>query len=111
MARILSLFSGCGGLDLGFEQVGDYTTVWANDFKHEACETFRNHFGDVIVEGDIERIDPYNDPNVPECDFFLVKTFQLYGNSPVLMEREAICIKVFCVLSTPRNLWHLLPKM
>ena len=60
MANIISLFSGCGGLDLGFEQVGDYTTVWANDFKHEACETFRNHFGDIIVEGDIEQIDPYN---------------------------------------------------
>ena len=25
MANIISLFSGCGGLDLGFEQVGDYT--------------------------------------------------------------------------------------
>ena len=35
--RILSLFSGCGGLDLGFHQAG-YETVWANDFSHWACE-------------------------------------------------------------------------
>lgn len=69
--RILSLFSGCGGLDLGFEQVGGYQTVWANDFKHEACETFRNHFGDVIVEGDVEKIDPYNDTEIPDCDLIL----------------------------------------
>lgn len=68
---IVSLFSGCGGLDLGFEQVGDYKTLWANDFKHEACETFRNHFGDVIVEGDIEKIDPYIEGAVPECDLIL----------------------------------------
>lgn len=38
--RILSLFSGCGGLDLGFHQAG-YETVWANDFSHWACESFR----------------------------------------------------------------------
>lgn len=71
MADIISLFSGCGGLDLGFEQVGDYRTVWANDFKHEACETFRMHFGNVIHEGDIEQIDPYNNPEIPNCDLIL----------------------------------------
>ena len=71
MADIISLFSGCGGLDLGFEQVGGYRTVWANDFKHEACESFRRHFGDVIVEGDVEAIDPYNDPAIPDCDLIL----------------------------------------
>lgn len=71
MIRIISLFSGCGGLDLGFEQVGDYKTVWANDFKHEACETFRNHFGDVILEGDIEQVDPYTNQDIPECDIIL----------------------------------------
>lgn len=71
MIDVLSLFSGCGGLDLGFEQVGDYHTVWANDFKHEACESFRMHFGNVIREGDIEAIDPYNDHTIPNCDLIL----------------------------------------
>lgn len=71
MIDVLSLFSGCGGLDLGFEQVADYHTVWANDFKHEACESFRMHFGNVIREGDIEAIDPYNDHTIPNCDLIL----------------------------------------
>jgi DNA (cytosine-5)-methyltransferase 1 len=69
--RVISLFSGCGGLDLGFEQVGDYKTLWANDFKHEACQTFRRHFGNIIVEGDVEQIDPYNNSSVPDCDLVL----------------------------------------
>lgn len=69
--KVLSLFSGCGGFDLGFEQVGNYKTVWANDFKKEACQTFRNHFGDIIVEGDIEKINPYDNPSIPECDIIL----------------------------------------
>lgn len=69
--KVISLFSGCGGLDLGFEQVGYYKTIWANDFKHEACETFKKHFGDVIVEGDVEQIDPYTDNSIPECDLVL----------------------------------------
>ncbi len=69
--NIISLFSGCGGLDLGFEQVGNYKTIWANDFKPEACETFRNHFGNIILEGDIEQVDPYTDKSIPECDLIL----------------------------------------
>lgn len=67
--KIVSLFSGCGGLDLGFHQQG-YKTVWANDFNEWAVETFKNYFGDVITHGDIEKIDPYKD-NIPECDLIL----------------------------------------
>ena len=31
--KVISLFTGCGGLDLGFHQMG-YDIVWANDFNH-----------------------------------------------------------------------------
>lgn len=62
--RILSLFSGCGGLDLGFKQEG-YEIVWANDNDHWSCETYKRNFGPHIVEGDIADID-FNE--VPDCD-------------------------------------------
>lgn len=68
--KIISLFSGCGGLDLGFHQEG-YETVWANDFDHWACETFKKNIGDVIIEGDIEQIDPYDNKSIPDCDIVL----------------------------------------
>ena len=62
--KILSLFSGCGGLDLGFKQEG-FEIVWANDFFHEACNTYRRNFGNHIHEGSITEVD-FN--NTPDCD-------------------------------------------
>lgn len=62
--KILSLFSGCGGLDLGFVQEG-YKIVWANDFNHWSCETYKRNFGNHIVESDIADIDF---SKTPECD-------------------------------------------
>ena len=67
---IVSIFSGCGGLDLGFDLEG-YKTIWANDFSEWACASFRNHFGNVIVEGDITKINPHTDKTIPACDIVL----------------------------------------
>lgn len=53
--RILSLFSGCGGLDKGFQNAG-YDIVWANDFDKYAVQTYKENFGDHIVLGDIKDI-------------------------------------------------------
>jgi len=68
--HIISIFSGCGGLDLGFHIEG-YKTVWANDFSEWACNSFRNYFGDVIRCEDITKIDPYKDMSIPDCDIIL----------------------------------------
>jgi len=62
--KVISLFSGCGGLDLGFKQMG-FDIVWANDSFHEACETYRLNFGNHIYEGDIADVD-FN--SLTECD-------------------------------------------
>jgi len=52
---VVSLFSGCGGMDLAFKQAG-FNILWANDINEFACETYRNYFGDHIVCGNIEEI-------------------------------------------------------
>lgn len=52
---VLSLFSGAGGLDVGFEEAG-YRVVWANEHDHDAAETWRmNRPGnaDAMHEGDV----------------------------------------------------------
>lgn len=64
-ATIVSLFSGCGGMDLGlvggFDFLGKhysktgFEVIWANEINPAACRTYRENFGDYIVEGDIAK--------------------------------------------------------
>ena len=53
--KVVSLFSGCGGLDLGFKNMG-FEIIWANDFFPEAVETYKKNIGDHIILGDITKI-------------------------------------------------------
>lgn len=61
---VVSLFSGCGGLDLGIEKTGRGDVIWANDYLEPAVETYRKNLGPRIVAGDIRTIDV---PDV-KCD-------------------------------------------
>ncbi len=52
---MISLFSGCGGMDLPFHKAG-FNLVWAIDVNQDACQTFRRNISDVIVCDQIENI-------------------------------------------------------
>lgn len=61
--RIISLFSGCGGLDLGFERAGFAIPV-ANEFDPTIYDTFKiNHPLTHLIQGDIRNINETSFPD------------------------------------------------
>ena len=61
--NLVSMFSGCGGMDLGFESAG-FHVAWANDIDPDACATYRYNIGQ-IHEGDVTS---FEIPNVEGVD-------------------------------------------
>src|SRR6056297_3196948 len=57
--KVISLFSGCGGLDLGFQggfkfldkkyNKNKFEVIWANDLDSHACQTYEKYFNHPIV--------------------------------------------------------------
>lgn len=63
--KLVSLFAGAGGLDLGFENAG-FEVVWANEFDRDIWATYRkNHPNTILDERSIVNI-PSSE--IPECD-------------------------------------------
>lgn len=74
--RVVSLFSGAGGLDLGLLQAG-LEIVWANDVFKEAAETYAANIGAHVDTRDIVEI---HEDEIPSCDV-LVGGFPCQGFS------------------------------
>ena len=59
--KVISLFCGCGGMDLGLVKSG-HKIIWANDNDKDSVETYKNYFKkfDIdpnhVVLGDISKI-------------------------------------------------------
>lgn len=60
--KVVSMFSGAGGLDLGFLKAG-HEIIWANDNFVDAVETYRRNIGGHIICQDIASIKSTEIPN------------------------------------------------
>ena len=65
--RVVSLFSGAGGLDFGFIKAG-HQILWANDLYRDAVETYQKNIGNHIVCEDISKI---STSDIPDCDIVI----------------------------------------
>lgn len=65
--NIVSLFSGAGGLDLGFIEAG-HKVIWANDNYLDAVKTYQNNIGQHIKYEDISNIPS---EEIPEHDILI----------------------------------------
>lgn len=62
--KIISLFSGCGGLDLGFEQAG-FEIVFANEFDKNIWATYEKNHKCLLNHSDIRKI---SIEEIPDAD-------------------------------------------
>lgn len=81
--NIVSLFSGAGGLDLGFIQAG-HSIIWANDLYEDAVCSYRKNIGNHIVERDIHQI---SSDEIPDCDM-IIGGFPCQGFSVANVKRH-----------------------
>lgn len=81
--KVVSLFSGAGGLDLGFIKAG-FEVVWANDFDEDACKTYAHNIGEHIVHGNISSI---SSDTIPHCDV-VIGGFPCQGFSQANLKRS-----------------------
>jgi DNA (cytosine-5)-methyltransferase 1 len=77
--QVLSLFSGCGGMDFGVEAAGGHV-IFANDILPDACRTLLKYFDSAdIREGDIGNIKSF-----PHADVVVggypCQSFSMAGN-------------------------------
>ncbi len=63
--KIISLFAGAGGLDLGFRNAG-FQVIWANEFDKEIWETYQNNHAHTTL--DTRDINDITNDEIPECD-------------------------------------------
>jgi DNA (cytosine-5)-methyltransferase 1 len=78
VGKIVSLFSGAGGLDIGFNNAG-FETLWANDIDKFATETYQNFFPNhTVTTGDLldQKIPNFRDVDLviggPPCQGFSI---------------------------------------
>ncbi len=81
--KVVSLFSGCGGLDLGIVQSGN-EIIWANDNDKNAVATYRKNIGNYIVCDDIRNIEV---SGIPDCDV-VIGGFPCQGFSMANLKRN-----------------------
>lgn len=104
--RVISLFSGAGGMDLGFKQAS-CEIIWANDIFKEAIQTYKNNIGNHIVDADIRTI---SNDDIPNNADIIIGGFPCQGFSIANKNRSTNDDRNFLYQEMLRIISNKLPK-
>lgn len=109
--KVVSLFSGAGGMDLGFIRAG-FNVIWANDMDKYACGTYRNNIGSHIVCGPIQDINP---EEIPDCDLVIggppCQGFSVAGKMDPHDPRSKLIWDFFSVVAAKRPKYFIMENV
>ena len=106
--KIVSLFSGAGGLDLGLIQAG-HNVIWANDIDPDCVQTYEKSISQHITCGPIEDVPS---DKIPDCDV-AVGGFPCQGFSQANLlrfeedERNRLYLEFLRVVKDKQPKWFL----
>lgn len=103
----VSIFAGCGGLDLGFIKAG-FEILMSVDFFADAVETYKNNIGNHIICEDITKIP---DSEIPDNFDVLLGGFPCQGFSVANNKRSMEDKRNFLYLELLRILKTKQPKI
>lgn len=105
--RVVSLFTGCGGLDIGFDLAG-FDVVYATDIDADSCSTLRQNVGGIlsphtqIAQEDIRKLDLNSMPtNIdlviggPPCQSFSASGRRA-GGAPGRLDARGTLFEAYC---------------
>lgn len=105
--RVISFFTGAGGLDLGFDLAG-FDVVYATDIDERCCETLEKNLGGLlskktkVVQADIRKIDPETLPKRvdlviggPPCQSFSASGRRA-GGAPGRLDDRGTLFEAYC---------------
>ncbi len=86
--KVGGLFSGVGGIELGFQKAG-FEIAWANEIDKYACITYRNNFNHNLFEEDIHKLKGKNLESVDVLTAgFPCQAFSLAGHRKGFKDRR-----------------------
>ena len=97
---VVSLFSGGGGLDLGFKNKG-FDIIWAIDNDKDAVSSYQVNLGEHIIQEDITKV---SEENIPKADVVIggppCQSFSLVGKRRMDDDRGKLVWQYLRIINT-----------
>tara|TARA_R100000995_G_C3461778_1_gene113544 strand:+ start:61 stop:1119 length:1059 start_codon:yes stop_codon:yes gene_type:complete len=106
--KVLSLFAGIGGIDLGLESTGRFETIQFVEYEPFCQHILRRHWPDVPIWGDVKTFDPDSCGDIDLiCGGYPCQPFSVAGKQKGTEDDRHLWPRMFEIIKHKRPTWVL----